>query len=83
MYAARENGEVWTIDASTGRRIEPTLDVGGFAVSLSTSPDGTNVLVTAWFDREDGDRYESLVFDGRTGVLLARASRTRKSDGPL
>jgi hypothetical protein len=39
--------------------------------------------VTAWFDREDGDRYESLVFDGRTGVLLRTGLEDKEIGGTV
>lgn len=68
MFASRANGEIWTIDPSTGERIEPTFQSDGFVQSVTTSPDGGEVLVTAWYT--DVDEYRTTMFDGITGDEL-------------
>ncbi|GAA1061065.1 nSTAND1 domain-containing NTPase [Agromyces bracchium] len=72
MFAVREGGEVWTMDAATGERVEPTFHVDGFPISLSTTADGGEVLATVWQEGEDGeaDQYLSRVFDGTDGEPL-------------
>ena len=83
MYVGREGGEIWTVDPRTGRRMEPTLETdGGDPVYLTTSPDGSRVLVTSWnsdyrpgFDpvrrsdrRTDPDRSRGIRRDGADGA---------------
>ncbi|MFE6967591.1 BTAD domain-containing putative transcriptional regulator [Agromyces sp. NPDC057679] len=77
MFAVREGGEVWTIDAATSERVDPTFDVGGFPISLSTTSNGDEVLVTVWQEGGDGepDQYWSLVIDGRSGEQLRKGLR--------
>jgi hypothetical protein len=82
-YIARDGGEIWTFDPRTGRRVEPTLQTnGGEPTFLSTSPDGSRVLVTSWNSRYIPD---SMVFDAETGahgeVGLLRIGRTALSAG--
>ncbi|GAA1818019.1 BTAD domain-containing putative transcriptional regulator [Agromyces neolithicus] len=74
MFAVREGGEIWTIDAATGERIDPTFDADGFALNVSTTTDGGEVLVTVWQEGEDGepDEYWSVVFDGASGEQLRK-----------
>lgn len=83
MYVGQPGGEIWTIDPATGRRTEPTMQTDGdYPVLISTSPDGSRVLVTTWnmeftpdsilFDAATGERIrEGLVGFGRT-ALTAR-----------
>ncbi|KRE28525.1 hypothetical protein ASG80_21020 [Agromyces sp. Soil535] len=83
MYVGQPGGEIWTIDPATGRRTEPTMQTdGGDPVLISTSPDGSRVLVTSWnreytpdsilFDAESGERIRAgLVGIGLT-ALTAR-----------
>jgi DNA-binding SARP family transcriptional activator/DNA-binding beta-propeller fold protein YncE len=69
-YLARDGGEVWTLDPTTGRRIEPTLQTdGGEPVNISTSPDGRRVLVTSWNMEFTPD---SILFDGETGERIRK-----------
>ncbi|MFE6255815.1 BTAD domain-containing putative transcriptional regulator [Agromyces sp. NPDC057865] len=77
MFAARETGEIWSIDAATGARVEPTFDADGFPITVSTTPDGAEVLVTVWRDGEgdENDQYQSVVFDGRSGQPLREGLR--------
>ena len=68
MYVGREGGEIWTIDPTTGRRVEPTLQTdGGDPVFMSTSPDGGRVLVTSWNMEFTPD---SILFDGESGERI-------------
>ncbi|MET0976043.1 MAG: WD40 repeat domain-containing protein [Leifsonia sp.] len=83
LYVGQPGGEIWTIDPATGRRIEPTMQTdGGDPVLISTSPDGSRVLVTSWnmdftpdsilFDAESGEKIRAgLVGIGLT-ALTAR-----------
>ncbi|WP_062202663.1 nSTAND1 domain-containing NTPase [Demequina salsinemoris] len=66
-YATFADGTVATYDTSTGRRIEPTLQVDGWPFYVSTSAGGAQVAVTAGY--QGGVRTE--VFDGVTGEALA------------
>ena len=60
MYVGRPGGEIWTVDPTTGRRIEPTMQTdGGDPVLISTSPDGSRVLVTSW-NMEYTPRFDPL-----------------------
>ena len=68
MYVGRPGGEIWTIDPTTGRRMEPTLQTdGGDPVFVSTSPDGSRVLVTSWNMEFTPD---SILFDAETGERI-------------
>ena len=68
MYVGRPGGEIWTVDPATGRRIEPTMQTdGGDPVLISTSPDGSRVLVTSWNMEYTPD---SILFDGETGERI-------------
>lgn len=68
MYVGRSGGEIWTVDPTTGLRMEPTLQTdGGDPVFLSTSPDGSRVLVTSWNMEFTPD---SILFDGETGERI-------------
>jgi DNA-binding SARP family transcriptional activator len=70
MYVGQPGGEIWTIDPTTGRRIEPTMQTdGGYPVLISTSPDGSRVLVTSWNDEYTPD---SILFDGATGERIRK-----------
>jgi DNA-binding SARP family transcriptional activator/DNA-binding beta-propeller fold protein YncE len=70
MYVGRPSGEIWTVDPTTGRRIEPTLQTdGGHPVLISTSPDGSRVLVTSWNMEFTPD---SILFDGETGERIRK-----------
>lgn len=83
MYVGQPGGEIWTVDPATGLRTEPTMQTDGdYPVLMSTSPDGSRVLVTSWnmeytpdsilFDAATGERIrEGLVGFGRT-ALTAR-----------
>ncbi|MFE5671530.1 BTAD domain-containing putative transcriptional regulator [Agromyces sp. NPDC056523] len=68
LFAVRANGDIWTIDPSTGSRTEPTIRTNGQVWSVSSSADGTEVIVTAWYQRDDEERIS--VFDGTTGEEL-------------
>jgi DNA-binding SARP family transcriptional activator/WD40 repeat protein len=59
-------GEVWTVDARTRKRIEPTIHVAGEPRWVSATRDGAQVVVT--YFGEDGDT--TAVFDGETGDLI-------------
>ena len=83
MYVGRNGGEIWTVDPVTGSRMEPTLQTdGGDPVNISTSPDGTRVLVTSWtmelipnsilFDGETGDRIRAGLLGIGLTALTAR-----------
>lgn len=68
MYVGRAGGEIWTVDAQTGRRIEPTLQTdGGDPVYVTTSPAGDRVLVTSWNSEYKPD---SILFDAETGERI-------------
>jgi WD40 repeat protein len=68
MYVGRAGGEIWTVDPTTGRRMEPTLQTdGGYPTYLSTSPDGRRVLVTSWNMEFTPD---SILFDATTGERI-------------
>lgn len=68
MYIGQPGGEIWTIDPTTGRRIDPTMQTdGGYPVFISTSPDGSRVLVTSWNDEFTPD---SILFDAGTGERI-------------
>ena len=68
MYVGQPGGEIWTIDPTTGRRTEPTMHTdGGDPVLISTSPDGSRVLVTSWnMEYTPG----SMLFDAETGEQI-------------
>lgn len=68
MFVVRSNGEIRTIDPSTGARIEPTMRTEGQVWSVSSSTDGSEVVVTAWYFHDD--EYRTTVFDGTTGEEL-------------
>jgi len=68
MYVGQPGGEIWTIDPTTGRRTEPTMQTdGGYPVLITTSPDGSRVLVTSWNNEYTPD---SILFDGATGERI-------------
>ena len=68
MYVGQPGGEIWTIDPTTGRRTEPTMQTdGGYPVLISTSPDGSRVLVTSWNNEYTPD---SILFDAATGERI-------------
>ena len=68
MYVGRPGGEIWTVDPATGRRIEPTMQTdGGDPAYISTSPDGSRVLVTSWNMEYTPD---SILFDAETGERI-------------
>jgi DNA-binding SARP family transcriptional activator/outer membrane protein assembly factor BamB len=68
MYVGRAGGEIWTVDPTTGRRIEPTLQTdGGYPAYISTSTDGRRVLVTSWNMEFKPD---SILFDATTGERI-------------
>ena len=72
-YASGTTGgqtEIWTIDADTGTRIEPTLHVDGF-VSGSGTDSGDRVAVLTLTG--------IVVFDGRTGQLVHTFAAARSS----
>ncbi|MDQ0575801.1 nSTAND1 domain-containing NTPase [Agromyces albus] len=70
MHVGRPGGEIWTIDPTTGRRTEPTMQTdGGYPVLISTSPDGSRVLVTSWNKEYTPD---SILFDGATGERIRK-----------
>ncbi len=56
-----EQGEIWTIDADTGTRIEPTLHVDSFVAGAGTDNGDRIAVVTLG---------GLVVFDGRTGKAL-------------
>jgi WD40 repeat protein len=61
-------GEVWTFDATTLKRIEPTIAVDGTPAWVSATSDGVRVVVTYW--PESGTDPTTAVFDGETGDLI-------------
>ena len=68
MYVGRPGGEIWTVDPTTGRRIEPTMQTdGGYPRLITTSPDGSRVLVTSWNIEHTPN---SILFDGETGERI-------------
>ena len=70
MYIGQPGGEIWTIDPTTGRRIDPTLQADGdYPVFISTTPDGSRVLVTSWNDEFMPD---SVLFDAATGEPIRK-----------
>lgn len=67
-YVGRAGGEIWTVDPSTGRRMEPTLQTdGGDPAYVTTSPDGDRVLVTSW---NSDYKPDSILFDADTGERI-------------
>lgn len=77
VFAVRSNGEIWTIDPSSGERIEPTIHTDAQVWSVSSSADDSEVFVTV-FDKTKGNTYWTMVYDGRTGEEL----RTGLEDVP-
>jgi WD40 repeat protein len=70
MYVGRAGGEIWTVDPTTGRRMEPTLRTdGGDPAFVSTSPDGDRVLVTSW---NSDYKPDSILFDADTGERIRK-----------
>lgn len=68
-YAGFPTGEVWTIDAATQQRVEPTFQVAGFPLEVSATEGGARVVISSW----TGTGARTQVFDGATGSLLAEA----------
>jgi DNA-binding SARP family transcriptional activator/outer membrane protein assembly factor BamB len=62
-YYTFADGRVWTIDAETKARTEPSFTVGGPVNVLTTSPDGTLIAVIAVVDGTG----ELTVHDAATG----------------
>jgi WD40 repeat protein len=77
LFAVRSNGEIWSMDPTTGRRIEPTIHTDGPVWSVSWSMDHSEIFVTA-FRQTKGNTYWTSVYDGRTGEEL----RTGLEDVP-
>lgn len=69
VFAVRSNGEIWTIDPTSGERIEPTIHTDAQVWSVSSSTDDSEVFVTG-FHRTKGNTYWTSVYDGRTGEEL-------------
>jgi DNA-binding SARP family transcriptional activator/WD40 repeat protein len=59
--------QVWTVDARTRQRIEPTISVDGFPQAVSATKDGQRVVVTS----PSPTGFATTVHDGRTGARLA------------
>jgi WD40 repeat protein len=59
-------GEVWTIDPTTRRRVEPTLQVDGLAWYVSGTRDNERVVATV-----RGERELTTVHDGDTGERVS------------
>jgi hypothetical protein len=68
FYALLRNpGEVWTFDAGTLERIEPTIRIDGTPLWVSATRNGAQVVVT--YNVETGPPSTS-VFDGHSGELI-------------
>lgn len=66
-YLTFDDGQVWSIDAATGERTEPTIRVGGLVAGLAASLDGSRLAVTAF----RGSGTEVTVHDAATGEVVA------------
>jgi WD40 repeat protein len=66
FYALLNSGEVWTVDAVTRQRLEPTIRVDGVPKWVSAIKDGAQVVVT--YEGVAGPT--TAVFDGQTGALI-------------
>jgi class 3 adenylate cyclase/WD40 repeat protein/tRNA A-37 threonylcarbamoyl transferase component Bud32 len=77
--------EIWVFDATTGKRLDPTIEVDGDPVSsLSTTRDGTRVVITA----SGADHQVTTVHDATTGQqigapLLDRVNASVSPTGTL
>ena len=65
-YCAFPSGEIWSIDVLTGRRVEPTFQVGGYPSSVSATRDGNIVIITA----PSREGKLTTAHSGRTGARL-------------
>lgn len=68
-YLLTNTGDVFTVDAVTHTRIEPTVHVAGLPWWVSATRDGARIVVTA-LSNEDGHALTN-VYDGSTGEQLA------------
>jgi WD40 repeat protein len=68
LYVGFPTGDVWTVDAMTRRRIEPTIRAGGRPWSVSGTRGGARVVVTAFAEGEP----LTAVYDGASGRELDR-----------
>lgn len=68
LHVLFSDGTVWTVDASTLTRIEPTLRVVGEPRSISTDTAG-HVLISSM----TGDGPKMTLLDGHTGEILIDA----------
>ena len=66
-YCGSADGQVWTIDVSQRKLIEPTIQVDGRVESVSATRGGETVVVTSWTDHGP----ETVVVDGTTGTVLS------------
>jgi DNA-binding beta-propeller fold protein YncE len=67
-YALLSDGEIWTLDAATRRRIEPTIRVDGHPYRVTATRGGKRVVVTAF---GPSGPPVTTVHDGATGKRLA------------
>ena len=72
-YALVSDGTVWTFDATTRRRIRPTIHVQGVPWAVSATRGGERVVVTA---AAGPAGVITTVHDGVTGKRLAGPSRS-------
>lgn len=66
---AGPSGEIWTYDAGSGERVEPTIGFDGQLWGIAPSPDGSR-LALALFDPEAVALTTSVV-DAETGVVVS------------
>lgn len=68
LYVGFADGDVWTVDVATRRRIGPTIRAGGYPASISATLDGAHVVVTAY----EPDGPVTAIYDGASGRELRR-----------
>lgn len=66
-YSTFSDGRVWTFDAETDERTDPSFVVSGSVTWLAPSPDGSRLAVVS----TDGGIGSLTVHDASTGELLA------------
>lgn len=68
MLVATNDGTVGRIHPITGERVGPTIQVDGYPLSVSTTPDQSRVVVTT--AAPGATEGTTQVFDGRTGERI-------------
>ncbi|MEJ3404050.1 BTAD domain-containing putative transcriptional regulator [Rathayibacter sp. YIM 133350] len=69
LYVPITDGDVYTVDPTTGHRLDTTFVVPGRGLVVSDTLDGSRVAVT--YVAADGSGFATRIFDGQTGEPVA------------